>query len=213
MLQDLEGGDQLRAAELGAAAALVGERRQRTDGAFDDVGIVEDRAIGRLHSPDRYHDVTVDAVTGFDLAEEGGVLIEERLAGGDALLGNGAVKVEPDLLVELGLAARLLENFRVGGEIAERRVVGRPRDPGGLGGRPERPDPLRRGRGLYRAREEAKSDKQDRKAQGTRRAAHRMHGIHPSRPRHLPPDAVYHNMGREGHRKPRRQPRFWRCEG
>ncbi len=94
-LDDLQGRDQLLLKHL-AAAAVIGQRRQRRD----DLHLAAVRAEVRFHAPDRQHDLARHAVARLDRRQGAGVAGGHLAAGGDAHVRHRAVQIQPDRACE-----------------------------------------------------------------------------------------------------------------
>ena len=114
---------------IGAAARLVpGERRERGKYRPHMVLLHQRIAIGGLDAPQRQQRAALDAEILLDPREQRLVLPQRFLAGDDAPVGDAAIDVLPDLLVELRLLLHLLEHGHVRLDAAHHAGPGRVRD-------------------------------------------------------------------------------------
>ena len=84
-----------------------------------DVRIAE----GRFDAPEPEHDPAVDPVVLLDAGKERRIFLRLLLAGRDAPVGDAAIEVLPNLLVEFGLGADELKNCRIGFDMAHNPCV------------------------------------------------------------------------------------------
>ena len=149
-IDDLQCVDQL-GFPIGAAARLVPcQRRERGKYRAHMVLLHQRIAIGGLHAPQRQQRAALDAKILFDPREQRLVLPQRLLAIDDAPVGDAAVDVLPDLLVELRLPLHLFEHGHVRLDAAHHAGVGRIRDAFGQRAGAKRVAPLveaGRGRG------------------------------------------------------------------
>ena len=81
-----------------------------------------------LDAPQRQQRAALDAKILLDPREQRLVFFQRFLAGDDAPVGDAAIDVLPDLLVELGLLLHLLEHGHVRFDAAHHARIGRLRD-------------------------------------------------------------------------------------
>ena len=112
-MQDFERGQKL-VAEIGLPPPDAGERRGRADHR----AVAAERAVVRLHAPDRGDDVAVDAIGLLDLVEHRLVLGQQFAAAGDALVVHQDVEIVPERLGELRLRVHQIHDAQVGREAA-----------------------------------------------------------------------------------------------
>ena len=104
------------------------QRRQRGNDRPHVVLLHQRIAEGRLDAPDAEHDRGLDAIVALDARKQRRVLFCLRPAGDDAPIGNAAIEILPELLVELGLIAERFKPGRVGPHGAHDARVGFRRD-------------------------------------------------------------------------------------
>jgi hypothetical protein len=135
-------------------------------------------AEGRLDAPQPEDHGAPDAKILLDAREQGAEFPQAFLAGLDAPVGDTAVDVLPELLVELRLAAHLLEDGQVRLQVAEHPIKGRVGN--ALGGRacPQAREPGLEGlRCLLRVRDTAERERGGARSEGEQVSAREIHRI------------------------------------
>src|SRR5712691_12242860 len=123
-IDDDEGVEQLLL-PIGAAARLApGERGERRDDRAHVVLLDVRVAEGRFDAPQPEHHRAFDPVVLLDAGEQRRVFLRLLLAGDDAPVGDAAVEILPELLVEFGLRAVELKYRRVRLDVAHHPRVG-----------------------------------------------------------------------------------------
>ena len=131
-MQDFQRREKL-VAEIGLPPADAGERRGRADHR----AVAAERAVVRLHAPDRGDDVAVDAVGLLDLVEDRLVLASSSRPVCDARVVHQDVEIVPERLGELGLRVHQVHDPQVGREPGDVLVEARARDVALGGERPQ----------------------------------------------------------------------------
>ena len=108
-LNNLQRVDQFVFPIFAPARLAPGERGQRGDDGPHMVFLHKRIAIGRFDAPDAEHDRALDAEIPFDAGKQRRKFLGLLLAGDDAPVGDPAVEILPELLVEFGLIADRLK--------------------------------------------------------------------------------------------------------
>ena len=128
LVDDAQRVDQL-GLPIGFSSRLVpGERGKRGKHRRHVVLLHQRIAIGGLDPPQSQQRTALDAEIALDACEQRLVVFQRDLAVDDAPVGDAAVDVLPDLLMEFGLVAHLLEHAHVGFDPRHRALPGRGRD-------------------------------------------------------------------------------------